>query len=330
MGTPAVLDRWSGEGVRLSEVVTAVASLHDRSREPHARTTTAVMTLVAVAAEEDHARRAAEAMRTLAGHHPARIVLVRPYPDEAAYLSAEATLYGSGGDEFIEVVFDVRGQAARHLDSLVEAFTLPDLPVAVWYVSSLPDPGDPLLGVATVVVLDSRDAPDVSQLRGVLALARRSTVVDLCWKRLAPCRELVAGLFDPPHCRLWLPRVERAEVAGKSGPRRLLAGWLVAQTSLSPKNVTTRDARHVSLGLRARGPGGEASFSLERPEGQRLFAAEAMVPGGAAVRGTAELPDDPLATSLAAALTQMSPDPVWERALSVAAAVPDSAATAGR
>jgi glucose-6-phosphate dehydrogenase assembly protein OpcA len=330
VAAPAVLDRWSGEGMRLSEVVSAVASLHDPSRRGHARTTTAVMTLVAVAAAEDHARLAVDAMRAIAGHHPARILLVRPYPDEAAYLSAEATLYGSGEDEFVEVSFDVRGQAARHLDSLVEAFVLPDLPVAVWYVSSVPDPADPLLGLATVVVLDSRDAPDVSQLRGVLALARSSPVVDLCWKRLGPCRELLAGLFDPPQCRVWLPRVGRAEVAGKSGPRRLLAGWLVAQTSLSPKNVTTRDARHVSLRLWAGQPGDEASFSVERPEGQRLFAAEALVPGGAPLRATAELPDDPLATSLAAALTQMSPDPVWERALSVAAAVADSASTPGR
>jgi hypothetical protein len=54
-----------------------------------------------------------------------------------------------------------------------------------------------------------------------------------------------------------------------------------------------------------------------------LVAAEAVIPGQAPLRSTSPLPEDPLATSLADALTHLRPDPIWERALSTATALSD-------
>lgn len=327
MADPVALDTWSGQGLRLSDVVNALSDLKDRSVGPGSSARTAVMTLVGVAHTDEDARRASEALRVLAGHHPSRILLIRPEPDLVASLGATATLYGLDTEHhrttFEEVVLEVGGQAANHLDSLVEAFTLSDLPVAVWYVNSIPLASDPLLSVATAILVDSRDAPDPGQLRSLLQLARRRTLVDLSWSRLTPWRELLAGLFEPPTSRRWLESLESVEIAGKIGPRRLLGGWITAQTGLAPRRIALADARHVSLRLTCRSEDGEASFVVERVEGQRLVVAEAVLPDGETHRMTATLAEDPLARSLADALTHLRPDAVWERALSSATALSD-------
>lgn len=325
MADPVEVDHWSGDGVRLSDVASALADLRDQSAAQHSSARTAVLTLVAVAPADEQAYGATGALRSLAGHHPSRIVLVRPDPDSVAHLAARTTLYALDQDNhrsnFEEVRLDVGGQAALHLDSVVEAFTLSDLPVVVWYVNSIPDSADPLASVADAILIDSRDAPDPGQLRSLLQLARRRTVVDLSWFRLRPWRELLSGLFEPLANRDWLDNVTSVSVAGKIGPRRLIGGWVAAQTGVSPRRVALSDARHLDIHLTARDKRGEARFSVERVEGQRLVAAEATWPDGPPLRATSVLSDDPLATSLADALTHLGPDPIWERALSTATAL---------
>lgn len=322
---PVELDHWTGDGVRLSDVLDALGTLRDQSTGQQSSARTAVMTLVAVAPADDQAYAATGTLRRLAGHHPSRIVIVRPDPDSVAHLNGRTALYaldpGHAGACFEEVHLDVCGQAANHLDSLVEAFTLSDLPVVVWYVNSIPDSSDPLLSVATAILIDSRDAPDPGQMRSLLQLARRRTLVDLSWSRLRPWRELLAGLFDPPENRAWLDHLERVEVSGKPGPRRLLGGWLAAQTGVSPRRVVLNDTRHVTIRLVAGGDTGTATFTVERVDAQRLVVAEADVPGAPTRRSAILLPDDSLAGSLAHALTHLEPDPVWETALSTATAI---------
>ena len=322
---PELLDEWVGRGVRLSDVVKGMSELHEASTMEHFAARTAVMTLVAVAARDEDTAPAMEALRSVAGHHPSRLVLLRPDPDAVAHLEGRARLYSLPQDDhrvcFEEVDLLVSGQAAFHLDSIVESFTLSDLPVVVWYVNSIPEASDPLLSVATAVLIDSRDAPDPSQLRSLLALARRRTLVDLSWSRLLPWRELLSSLFDPPAHRPWLEHLQDVHVAGKEGPRRLLGGWLVARAGVSPRRVTLHDARHASIHLTAQRDGATATFRVERVDGQRLVSAEAVVPDGPPLRSTSSLPDNPLASSVANGLTHLRPDPVWETALSTAAAL---------
>ncbi len=137
MASAVAVDSWDARGVRLSEVVKALADLRHQSMSKHAART-AVMTLVAVVPNDEQASAATRALRALGLHHPARIVLLRPEPDQVATLDGRAVLYAAeeAGHQinFEEVTLVVGGQAARHLDSLVEVFTLSDLPVPVWYV----------------------------------------------------------------------------------------------------------------------------------------------------------------------------------------------------
>ena len=323
MADALAIDTWDGQGVRLGEVVNALGVLRHQSTDRNTART-AVMTLIAVAPEDEQAYGATRALRALGGHHPARIIILRPDPYEAATLDARATLFAVNTDShlinFEEVTLWVRGQAANHLDSLVEAFTLSDLPVALWYVNSVPEPTDPLLTVASAVLLDSRDAE--GQLRGLLELARRRTVVDLSWTRLAPWRELLAGLFDPPDGRAWLDGVRDVEVLGKTGPRHLLGGWLTSQLDLRPNQVVLADGRHVEIRVTCRHGSDVALFEVQRGDQHRTVSAQATLPSGTTPRQSIALADDPLPTALATALTHLKPDVTWEKALSAATNLP--------
>jgi glucose-6-phosphate dehydrogenase assembly protein OpcA len=322
------VDTWDAQGVRLSDIVSALADLRHQSMGKNAART-AVMTFVAVMPADEQAYAATRALRSLGRHHPARIVLLRPDADQVATLDGRAALYAIEADghqvNFEEVTLTVGGQAAHHLDSLVEAFTLSDLPVPVWYVGDVPDPADPLLTVATTVLIDSRDAAGGGQLRALLELARRRTVVDLSWIRLQPWRELLSGLFQPPERRPWLESVQLVEVSGKIGPRLLLGGWLAAQLRLLAHQVHLTDAQHVEIRVVCVRDGQTATFEVARGDRHRTVSAQVSLPGGPPRRRPGldrpqviPLAQDPLATSLAEALTHLEPDPVWERALSTA------------
>jgi glucose-6-phosphate dehydrogenase assembly protein OpcA len=328
MADAVAVDSWDAQGVRLSDVVKALSELRNQTMGRNA-TRTAVMTLVAVVPNDEQAYAATRALRALGRHHPARIVLLRPDPDQVATLDGRAALYAVDVDghqlNFEEVTLFVGGQAANHLDSLVEAFTLSDLPVPVWYAGAVPEPTDPLLAVATAVLIDSRDAADRGRLRDVLELARRRTVVDLSWTRLQPWRELTASLFAPLDRRPWLQSVDRVEVSGKIGPRQLLGGWLTAQLRLAPHQVHLTDSQHVELRIVGRQGDRTGTFEVGRGNTGRAVTARAVISGGAAGEESSPdgpqpifLAEDPLATSLADALTHLQPDVIWERALSAA------------
>ena len=196
MANAVIVDQWQGSGVRVSDVAEALSELRHRSRDATSPRT-AVMAFIAVAGDETRARAASAALRTLGTNQPARIVILRPDPDAVAALDAEVSLFtvDTAGHEvnFEEISLMVCGQAANHLDSLVDAFTIWDLPVAVWFVGTIPDVSDPLLSVATAALVDSRDAADSGRLRGLVDLARQGPVVDLLdafvtsdWQPTAP------------------------------------------------------------------------------------------------------------------------------------------------
>jgi glucose-6-phosphate dehydrogenase assembly protein OpcA len=319
------VDSWEGNGVRLGEVVAALADLRHRSATRSA-IRTAVMTLVVVAGGDGGAERAVRAVHALGAHHPARVVLVRADADQAATLDARAELFSTGakvdGDghpvAFDEVTLFVGGQAALHLNSLVDVFTLADLPVVVWYTDALPDPADSLLSIAEAVIVDSRDTCDAVAFRRLLELARRRTVVDLSWIRLQAVRDLLGGLFDPPALRPYVGAVTKATVKGKSGPRHLLGGWLMAQLRIASHQVQLVDARHVEVTLEAHLDGEVGTFDVGRLEARRAVWAGATVSSGPSPRQVLPLPDDGLTAALGNALTRLQPDGVWERALAAA------------
>jgi glucose-6-phosphate dehydrogenase assembly protein OpcA len=301
------------EHVRVSEVLDALGDLRRGVRG--AATRTSVVNLVVVATAAADAARAAQAIAGLGARHPGRTVVLVPGPAEGSLVDACVELLGAeieGHPVWSEqVTLTVCGPLWEHLDSLIEPFTLADLPTAVWYVSALPALADPLLRAADALVVDSKELGDLRAFPQIAELARRNTVVDLSWARLRAWRELLAGLFEGEAYRQYVSEVAHATVAGKEGPRHLLAGWLTSRLGLSRAACTLRDARHV--GLRLDAPG--ATFSVERIEGERVVRATAVVEDGPSHHDVLSLPDETLSWSLADALTHLRRDRVWEQAL---------------
>ncbi|HVF73572.1 MAG TPA: glucose-6-phosphate dehydrogenase assembly protein OpcA [Acidimicrobiales bacterium] len=307
------LAAWQGEGVRVSTILDALDRM--RHGEQRTATRTSVVNLVAIATDDAEERRACEATLRLGGRHPGRTVVVRcANPDDAeSRIDAEVVLQGSEAEGvdiwWEEVRLHVTGPAARHLDSLVEPLTLPEIPTAVWFVGRLPSPADPLLATADVVLVDTKEAP--TEFAAVAELVQRYPVVDLTWIRLQPWRRLLAALFDGSAYGPFVRQVTTAEVSGKEGPRRLLAGWLAERLDLLPAAVKVRDDRHVSIRLIA----GPATFTVTRRPGERMVRAGAHVEGGPSHDDVLSLPDESLPWSLGEALTHLGRDRGYERAL---------------
>lgn len=317
MADAVALNRWNGSDVRLGAVVDTMAQLRRSVARTASRTW--VMTLVAVAANDDEVYQATQVMRALGAHHPARFLLIQPQPGaDTGGVDASVTIYGTEVDghplTFDQVALTVRGDAAHHLDSIVEPFTLSDLPIVVWYPATLPPVSEPLLAKATSLLVDTKDAHDVA---GLIALAGRKAIVDLSWVRLRTWREMVAALFEPAELRPFVHQITAARVEGKGGPRRLLAGWLASRLELAKPQLELHDARHARIVLHA---GSAATFEVTRETGQRLVRATATVAGGAHHSELLPLPDDSLTWSLAEALTHLGRDRVWQQALAAGVA----------
>jgi glucose-6-phosphate dehydrogenase assembly protein OpcA len=329
---PAAVQTWEGRDVGLGEVIAALPELRRQASGRGAGTRTAVMTIVLVIKPGDDPEAIAAPIRALGAHHPCRAVVLRPDLDSTPVLNAKAFLWRAGpaasdGDHpvfFEELYLHVGGQAASHLSSILGAFVLADLPVVMWFPDVLPDPADPLLRLASALVVDTRVVVDNPaaighSYRTLLELANHQPVVDLSWVRLQPWRELLAGLFEPEHSRPFLQGVRSAAVSGKPGPRHMLGGWLLAQLDLRARELVLSDAKHVEITLEAVCEGEDGRFEVKRDDGARAVWAKATLSNGISHSQALPLPDDSLTSALSSAISNLRADRVWERALAAAA-----------
>jgi glucose-6-phosphate dehydrogenase assembly protein OpcA len=316
----STIGSWEADDVTVGAVEAALSGL--RRHEQRAAVRTSVLTLVAVVDDTHEAEAALGIVSDLGARHPSRtIVLVVGEDDgerEALDAAASVHVVERQGTAicFENVVLRVRGRARHHLDSVVEPFTLPDLPVVVWMPSRLPSPGDPLLGQADRLVVDSRALPEGSDALGLIAvLARRLRVTDLSWTRLAPWRSLLAGLFEGGINRPFLSGVRRVEVCGNSGPRHLLGGWLLRRLQLPKDAVVLAPAEHVSIRISAVCEGRAGTFVVERTGAERAIESCIDIDGGPRVRQTLRMRRQWPALSLAEALTAVGTDESYRHAL---------------
>lgn len=313
------LGSWEGDGVTVAQIAAALSDL--RRHEQRAAVRTSVLTLVAVVRDPEIEDSTIQTVRELGARHPSRtLVLVVADTDDDPGIDAAVSVHGVRVEGpmvcFEDVVLHVRGPARWHLDSLIEPFTLPDLPVAIWLPNRLPSLGDPLLESADRIVVDSRaigDRPD--SLAQVARLLRRLPVTDLSWVRIAPWRSLLAGLFEGHASRPFLDHVTRVEVAGHFGPRHLLAGWLMATLKLTRAHVHTEEAEHVSIRIHAEHEHRAGQFSVVRPAAERVIHSSVEIDDGPTIHQTWRLRDRWPSRSLAEALTRIGDDPVYRRAL---------------
>jgi glucose-6-phosphate dehydrogenase assembly protein OpcA len=337
---PAPMASWSGQGVGIGQVDVALLAL--RRGEERAATRVSTINLVVVAEDSADAERASAVMRRLGGRSPGRTVLLIPDCDGDPNIDADVRLYhstvGARPVWWEEIRIRVAGPVCDHLDSLVEPLTLGDLPVTVWYASSIPDPAEPLVGAADVVVVESptgagpggrphrrplaRRARVDETVGGAFSLlldvSQRRPLVDLSWLRLTPWRRLFAAIFDVSEFRSFAARIDRAEVTARPGAALLLAGWLADRLELPHSAITRRSASDAAIELVASGHRGGGRFSVAAGEGEDVVTAVAEIEGGVRHRDAVQLPADPLAATLAEALTCVGHDRIYERAVGAA------------
>ena len=326
----STIGSWEAENVSVGQVEGALSDL--RRHQVRAAVRTSVLTLVAVVDSQREADAALEVVYDLGSRHPSRtVVLVLGDDDDGvgdgregidAATSVHTVGHGGTAMSFEDVVLRVRGRVRYHLDSVIEPFTIPDLPVVVWMPAHLPALGDPLLGVANSVVVDSRVVPEAGDvLRRISTLTRRLPVNDLSWIRLAPWRSQLAGLFEGGVNRPFLSGVRKVEVAGHHGPRHLVGGWLMRRLDLPREAVTLEPADHASIRLTAVSEGRTGRFKVERKGPERVIESSIDIEGGPCVQQTLRIRRQWPALSLASALTRMSGDDTYRLALDGAVAL---------
>jgi glucose-6-phosphate dehydrogenase assembly protein OpcA len=338
VATTTTLAEWTGRGTSVGEVLDQLEGLRRRGQRSLAARTS-VVTLVVWAPSAVDAWDAVSIVHRFGGHHPARSIVLVPQAEGPPRLDARVSLTAaeSAGHQvwFEDVVLSVSGPAARRLGSLVEPFTLADLPVALWYLGAAPSADDGLVASADAVVVDSKlviseeggDAeddgpagalPDRASIDAIVGLFGRLPVLDLSWIRLRPWRELLASMVDGAAFRPALDDLTSATVTGKAGARALLGGWLASRLRLPPGAVHLRAARHAALCLTGRIDGRTATFSVERMPGERLVRASASVDGGPSFTDVLALPEADPSWALAEALSALRPDTAYEEAVRAA------------
>lgn len=311
---------WSEESVRLDAVLRALEEL--RRPEPMPATRNSVLNLCIVGADGERVAQARAAVRELGGRHPARVLHLVLDPEARGGppgLDARIELLGGEAEGqhlwFEEIEIVVRGGATQHLHSVLEPLTLADLPVVAWFVDRPPATSDPILDVADVVLVDSRQLGGLECFPTLTELAATHTVVDLSWVRLAPWRILLSGLFEGPDFRPFVHHVRAAEVTGRTGPRHLIAGWLSDRLDLPRAALHLIAEDHVSIRLHAELPDGrQGTFHASRGDARRVEA-RADIAGGPTSSAVLELPEATPAWGLADALSHLERDATYECAL---------------
>lgn len=185
--------------------------------------------------------------------HPSRVILLLSEPDSSqasldAMVTAQCHPSGRGRKQICceQIVIQAAGEDISRLPSLVRSLVIPDLPVFLWW-RDLPDFKSALftdlMQGADRVILDSAGLADARQgLRTLAGLVeekpQKTAFSDLNWCRLTPWRVLVAGFFDVPKYRAYLPRLNRVQIksvgGGSSEPSisahgLLLVAWLASR-----------------------------------------------------------------------------------------------------
>ncbi|SDM60583.1 glucose-6-phosphate dehydrogenase assembly protein OpcA [Actinomyces ruminicola] len=158
----------------------ALVAAHGASRDHPCR----VVAVVAPAPDGVHA--ADEDRR----HHGGR-------PDGAGHLDAQIRLgHDAGAGETLVLLPE--GEAARHADTLVVPFLLPDVPVVAWWPDAPParPATSPLGALATARITNTPSQPDPSAALAALAPEYTRGDIDLAWTRITLWRAMVASTLD--------------------------------------------------------------------------------------------------------------------------------------
>ena len=328
-----------------------MAAESEKDPAQRAITRASLFNFVAVC-ETDAARdHATETISTLTTRDPCRAIVLLAKPAESkseisASITAHCHLAGGGRKQVCceQIAIEATGRSVGHLAGAVLPLLESDLPTVIWWQGNFlqqPDLFRRLSGVADRLIFDTSLWPDgknqFAAIRAAVESHRHTMFADLSWTRLGLWRKLAAELFDEPHCRNELDRLEGVEIVHGRGPgarlRALLfASWVAAQLNWPARDAAARiqltgrdddDATAVGiLSIKLKSPA--ASFTIHKNYGERAASATVEMPNACGLpRKRAFWPTDD-ASLLSQELDQSARHVVYERALKMAANVMSS------
>lgn len=218
-------------------------------------------------------------IRGIAGEHAMRAILIQADPKaEGSTADAWITMHcyprGSKGGAVCseQISFQLTGEAARSLQSVVFSHLDSDLPLALWWQADFHAPIDgKLWRWVDRLLFDSRHWKKPSEqfdLIGKIAgLSEARTILcDLNWARSLPLRQALAGIFDTPGTLPELSRLRCLAITHAPGCRTtalLLVGWLAERLGWTLTGTPVNPVFHDPLG-------GSVAFTLNESEGSSI------------------------------------------------------------
>lgn len=258
--------RWRATNVDLATVMEKVRELnadlaqHDTEDLEHPHPRNCALNLVVGLGSRHRAEQVDRLVGSLAPTHPLRAILIHLHGGSGegtldAEITSEAHQLMAGFPvQREQVLLHVRGEAARHLASLVEPLLVDDVPTYLWWSGrGRLDEGTihDAMQFSDVLVVDS--AQFEHPVGALLQLAELVShpeagigAADFRWGRLRPWRDAIGQFFAPAERQALLAGLQEIDVeSAGTGPdaragAALLAGW--AADALGWRLVATAGA----------------------------------------------------------------------------------------
>ena len=193
-------------------------------------------------------------IREIAGEHAMRAILIQADPNEQgsraeAWISMHCYLRGSKGGSVCseQISFQLGGEAARSLQSVVFSHLDSDLPLALWWQADFHPPVESNLWQwVDRLLFDSRHWKKPKQqfefITRIANLVETKLVLcDLNWARSLPIRQALAGMFDNPGTLPELQLLKSLQIDHAPGSRStalLLVGWIADRLGWVLKEIS--------------------------------------------------------------------------------------------
>ncbi len=291
-----------------------------------------------------------ELLSTIAGQHAFRAILILANPaaetsGARAWISAHCHLAGKGGQQICseQITFQLDGESASALPSIVFSHLDSDLPLCFWSQAEFSEPpDDQLWSWVDRLIFDSRtwSQPGVQfGLTRRIAEAAGPVLCDLNWTRLQPWRFALATLFDHAAALQRIREISSVRIAccpESITTSRLLLGWLAdrlgwtLQPLLSVHSFADARGRTVSFETVREGTRGVAgvtlggsgfSFLLHREPDTGFFHATLQIEGMPETSLTLGAGRERLTNTLLTELSRGGRHPLYTRAISSVASL---------
>lgn len=203
-----------------------------------------VLTLVVNTPAEQY-EEAMEHAKEAGATHPSRILVAIRGVDKAPGLNAEIRTSASATEV---ITLEFAGEIDDHAESVLLPLLLPELPVAIWYPTVMPDDLTTcqLRSLSNRQIVDTTRADDPIAAMYRIAAKHQPYATDLAWTRLTPWRALLVAALDQARSP-----VRSAAVMGPgwSVPSELMRNWLTCRLGIEVTRAPQLNDYHGMQGV---------------------------------------------------------------------------------